>query len=66
MATRYERLEESLEKAYARIEEIKVNLETEKSKILEKREEETKKMIEMKAKFEALYGKLPEDMNVQG
>jgi len=66
MATRLERLEESLEKAHVRVTEIKANIDAEREKVLAKRDEETKKMIEMKAKFEALYGKLPEDMNVQG
>ena len=66
MATRLERLEESLEKAHVRVREIEGNIQAEREKVLAKKDEETKKMIEMKAKFEALYGKLPDDMNVQG
>jgi len=65
MATRLERLEESLVKAHARIEEIQENIQAERTKVMERKDEEMKKFLEQKAKFEALYGKLPEDMNVQ-
>ena len=65
MATRLERLEESLVKAHARIEEIQENIQAERTKVMERKDEEMKKFLEQKAKFEALYGALPEDMNVQ-
>ncbi len=58
MATRLERLEESLAKAQAKIPEIETKIQEERAKIESKRDEEMKKFLEQKAKFEALYGAL--------
>ena len=56
--TRLEKLEISLTKAMAVVEERKTQIAEERIKIESKREEEKAKFLEQKAKFEALYGSL--------
>jgi len=65
MATRLERLQESLVKAEAKIPEIKANIEAELAKVEARREAEVAKFLEQKAKFEKLYGSLTEDQEAQ-
>jgi predicted nucleic acid-binding Zn-ribbon protein len=60
MATRLERLEESLVKARGRIEEIETKITEERQKIQDNKEAELKKFMEQKEKFEKLYGALPD------
>ena len=59
MATRIERMEESLKNYENKIVEIKEKIELEKKALIEKRAEAEKKLAEAKAKFDALYGNLP-------
>jgi len=59
MATRIERMEESLENYKAKIIEIQEKIVKEKEALIGKREEAEKKLAEAKAKFDALYGNLP-------
>ena len=65
MATRLERLEESLVKAQARIPEIEANIAEELAKVEARRDAEVAKFLEQKAKFEKLYGSLTEDQEAQ-
>ncbi|RLA59455.1 MAG: hypothetical protein DRQ78_10595 [Epsilonproteobacteria bacterium] len=60
MATRIERMEESLENYEKKIIEIKEKIEKEKEALIAKRGEAEAKLAEAKAKFDALYGNLPE------
>jgi len=60
MATRIERMEESLENYKKKIIEITQKIEDEKKALIEKRADAEKKLAEAKAKFDALYGNLPE------
>lgn len=62
--TRLERLEISLEKAQARIPEIEAQIAEEQKKILDRKDAEMKKFLDQKAKFEKLYGVLPEGFEV--
>ena len=59
MATRIERMQESLENYKTKIIEITKKIEDEKEALIGKREEAEKKLAEAKAKFDALYGDLP-------
>jgi len=60
MATRLERMQESLENYKKKIVEIEQKIEDEKAKLIANRQEAEKKLAEAKAKFDALYGNLPE------
>ena len=60
MATRIERMQESLENYKVKIIEIEEKIAKEKEALIGKREEAEKKLAEAKAKFDALYGDLPE------
>ena len=60
MATRIERMEESLANYEKKIIEIKEKIEEEKKALIGKRAEAEAKLAEAKAKFDALYGDLPE------
>ncbi len=59
MATRIERMQESLENYRVKIIEIEEKIAKEKEALIGKREEAEKKLAEAKAKFDALYGDLP-------
>ena len=59
MATRIERMQESLKNYETKIIEITKKIEEEKEALIGKREEAEKKLAEAKAKFDALYGDLP-------
>ena len=60
MATRIERMEESLLNYQNKIIEITGKIEEEKKALIGKRAEAEAKLAEAKAKFDALYGDLPE------
>jgi len=59
MATRIERMQESLENYKKKIIETEAKIKAEKEALVGKREEAEKKLAEAKAKFDALYGDLP-------
>ena len=59
MATRIERMEESLENYKAKIVEITGKIEKEKEALIGKRAEAEAKLAEAKKKFDDLYGNLP-------
>lgn len=59
MATRIERMEESLENYKKKIVEIEGKIAAEKEALIGKRAEAEAKLAEAKAKFDALYGDLP-------
>lgn len=59
MATRIERMQESLENYKKKIVEIEGKIEEEKKNLVAKRGEAEAKLAEAKAKFDALYGDLP-------
>lgn len=59
MATRIERMEESLANYKAKIIEIEGKIEDEKRALIGKRADAEAKLAEAKAKFDALYGDLP-------
>jgi len=59
MATRIERMEESLENYKAKIVEITGKIEEEKKALIGKRAEAEAKLAEAKKKFDDLYGSLP-------
>lgn len=61
MATRIERMEESLKNYEAKIVEITAKIEEEKKALIGKRADAEKKLAEAKAKFDALYGNLEEN-----
>lgn len=61
MATRIERMEESLKNYEAKIVEITAKIEEEKKALIGKRADAEKKLAEAKAKFDALYGNLEEE-----
>ena len=60
MATRIERMEESLTNYRKKIVEIEEKIEKEKRTLIAKRAEAEAKLAEAKAKFDATYGNLPE------
>ena len=58
MATRLEKLQESKAKAEQVVLDREAQIQEELIKIESKRDEEKKKFLEQKAKYEALYGSL--------
>ncbi len=66
MATRIERMQESLANYEKKIIEIKDKIEKEKESLVAKRGEAEAKLAEAKAKFAALYGNLDEDTTENG
>ena len=61
MATRIERMEESLKNYKEKIIEIEGKIADEKKNLIAKRGEAEAKLAEAKAKFDALYGDLGEE-----
>jgi translation initiation factor 2 beta subunit (eIF-2beta)/eIF-5 len=59
MATRLDRLEESLQKYYQKIEETKQKIEEEKQKIIARKDEEERKLKEAMERYQKMFGTLP-------